>query len=141
MVKSAQRTTVEELPDDFLECHELNHAWTFLRDEDPQASRGTIVSYTKAIVCLRCGMERRGDIAVPSMELIGNYRYTPPPGAAYYIKKEKDEPRVTKAAIRAETYKRSRDRLEALAKKAPAKKVVAKKVAKKTTPRTRRATA
>lgn len=105
MTTDAERTTLNKLKLEYLECREYGHAWQWARDEKLVTStRGVVVQCTKVDTCLRCTMLRRGVFEVPSWDQLGYYSYDPPPG--YPLKAKEDGQRVTRAEVRAESGNR-----------------------------------
>ncbi len=66
-----KRKNVADVPDEFLDCRDLGHAWARPRVVEDKKFR----HYTRLVVCSRCATERIQVISLAGMLVATSYRY------------------------------------------------------------------
>lgn len=91
---------LNELPDEFLECRDLRHAWIgALWFQEPD---GTVIRVTK---CARCETRREEVIDLSAQSGVASRTYLYPKGYQWH-RSQADEPRLSAHDVRMEVLER-----------------------------------
>lgn len=67
---------LENVSENYLECRDLKHSWTWATDFVDYKDGGKIVSVTRALRCTRCRTVRYDEYSAKTMEKVrGSYSY------------------------------------------------------------------